>query len=219
MLASGGGTKQSERAVAGALNWLARHQLSDGSWSLSGYKSRCKDATCTGPGKTGDRPAAATALALLPFLGRRTDARVEGPYKKTIAAGVRFLLSNEKANGDLRIGGEHVRPGPGHHCAVRVLRNEQRQRAQAARAGRLELHHGGARPQGRRLALSAGQPGDLSVSGWQIMALKSGQMAYLAVTPAAWKTCETFLQGRRRSTATAAAGSPISPATGFATAS
>ncbi len=26
MLGSGGGTRQSERAVAGALNWLARHQ-------------------------------------------------------------------------------------------------------------------------------------------------------------------------------------------------
>ena len=79
MLASGGGTKQSELAVLGALNWMARHQLSDGSWSLSGYKSRCKDNTCTGPGKTGDRPAAATALGLLPFLGGRTNARVERP--------------------------------------------------------------------------------------------------------------------------------------------
>ena len=106
MLASGGGTKQSELAVLGALNWMARHQLSDGSWSLSGYKSRCKDNTCTGPGKTGDRPAAATALGLLPFLGAGQTHESKGRYKNTVAAGLRFLLSNEKANGDLRIGGD-----------------------------------------------------------------------------------------------------------------
>ena len=77
MLGSSGGTRQSERAVAAALNWLARHQLPNGSWSLSAYKSRCKDGSCTGPSARGDRFAAATALALLPLLGGRADARVE----------------------------------------------------------------------------------------------------------------------------------------------
>ncbi len=32
-LAAAGGTEESERAVAAALNWLARHQNTDGSWS------------------------------------------------------------------------------------------------------------------------------------------------------------------------------------------
>ena len=101
LLGSGGGTKQSERAVAAALDWLARHQLSNGSWGLASYKSRCRDATCSGPGKAGERPAAATALALLPFLADGQTHESRGPYKKTIAAGIRFLISKQLRNGEL----------------------------------------------------------------------------------------------------------------------
>ncbi len=194
MLASGGGTKQSERAVAGALNWLARHQLSDGSWSLSGYKSRCKDATCTGPGKTGDRSAAATALALLPFLGAGQTHESKGFYKNTIAAGIRFLVSNEQPNGDLRIGGDMYDQGLATialcECYGMSNAKDIRKAAQAALNFIIESQNskdGGWRYQ-------PGQPGDLSVSGWQIMALKSGQMAYLNVTPAALDNIRKFLR-------------------------
>ena len=34
MLATGGGTKHTERAVTAALVWLANHQMPDGSWNL-----------------------------------------------------------------------------------------------------------------------------------------------------------------------------------------
>ena len=37
MLATGGGTKHTERAVTAALVWLANHQEYDGHWSLTGY--------------------------------------------------------------------------------------------------------------------------------------------------------------------------------------
>ena len=195
MLASGGGTKQSERAVAGALNWLARHQLSDGSWSLSGYRSRCKDHTCTGPGKTGDRPAAATALALLPFLGRRTNARIERLLQEHHRR--RHPLPRQQSKGQRRPAHwrRHVRPGPGLHRALRMLRYEQRQGYQAGRAGRSEFHHGVAESSMTAVGVtSPTQPGDLSVSGWQIMALKSGQMAYLTVTPSALENVRKFLK-------------------------
>ena len=51
MLAHGGGTMHTERAVTAALVWLANHQLSDGSWSLKNYVTRCTDngRSCTGP--------------------------------------------------------------------------------------------------------------------------------------------------------------------------
>jgi hypothetical protein len=194
MLASGGGTKQSERAVAAALNWIARHQLSDGSWSLSGYKSRCKDNTCSGSGKTGDRPAAATALALLPFLGAGQTHESKGYYRKTIAAGIRFLVSNEKSDGDLRMGGDMYDHGLATialcECYGMSNAKDLKRPAQAALNFIMEAQNpkvGGWRYRPR-------QPGDVSVSGWQIMALKSGQMAYLTVTPASLENARMFLK-------------------------
>ncbi|MEI8372683.1 MAG: hypothetical protein WCJ35_07595, partial [Planctomycetota bacterium] len=52
MLATGGGTKHTERAVTAALVWLANHQMPDGGWSLQNFDQRCRsgDKTCTGKG-------------------------------------------------------------------------------------------------------------------------------------------------------------------------
>ena len=82
MLGSGGGTRQSERAVAGALNWLARHQMADGSWSLNGFMTRCKDATCTGPASPGPLEIAGTAFGLLPFLAAGQTHDRKGPTNR-----------------------------------------------------------------------------------------------------------------------------------------
>ena len=70
------GSRQSERAVAAALNWLARHQSPDGGWSLDHYTDRCKDATCTVPRAARVRLPQRAGAAALP--GSRTDAGVEG---------------------------------------------------------------------------------------------------------------------------------------------
>ena len=69
LVAIGGGTPASEAAVDKALKWLAEHQNADGSWSYDHRlcpkcKCRCKD-----PGQQGHAKVAATAMALLPYLG------------------------------------------------------------------------------------------------------------------------------------------------------
>ena len=53
MLRRGGGTSLTEAAVARGLKFLARHQSSDGSWSLHKFNhtAHCDD-TCTGNGST-----------------------------------------------------------------------------------------------------------------------------------------------------------------------
>ena len=67
MLARYGGTKQSERAVAGALHWLMRHQCYEGNWSFDKYNAQCKDASCTGAGgATADAGATGHGPAVLP---------------------------------------------------------------------------------------------------------------------------------------------------------
>ena len=60
LLKSGGGNDASERAVKAALKWLSEHQQPDGSWSFQNAGE--------GSGRT-VADNAATAMAILPFLG------------------------------------------------------------------------------------------------------------------------------------------------------
>ncbi len=102
MVGGYGGTKASERAVAAALNWFARHQNTDGGWSLDGFPLLCKGEPCSGGGKAPKADVGATAMALLPFLAAGQTNRSKGPYQATVAGGLNWLINHEKANGDLR---------------------------------------------------------------------------------------------------------------------
>ena len=85
-----GGTKETERAVAAALYWLAKHQMKEGNWSLKDYTKMCKDKTCTGPGSQ-ESISAATAMGLLPFLAAGQTHVSAGPFQQVIARGVYWL--------------------------------------------------------------------------------------------------------------------------------
>jgi hypothetical protein len=181
---AGGGTKQTERAVAGALNWLARHQNPDGSWSIDHNTARCQGKRCSGGGRE-KATSGATALGLLPFFAAGQTHLTKGPYKDNIYKGLYYLLKVQKPNGDLSNGGnrqmyEHglaaialceaygmskdERIGYSAQAAVNFIQNAQNGK-------------GGWR-------YTAGTPEtDTSVVGWQVMALKSGQMAGLEVNP------------------------------------
>ena len=102
-LAPDGITKDTERAVVGALLWLARHQLDDGSWSLQDFVSRCKDNTCTGVGDV-RADAGATAMGLLPFLATGETHRSNGPYKENILRGIHWLMRHQQPDGNLAKG-------------------------------------------------------------------------------------------------------------------
>ena len=90
MLGSGGGTRQSERAVAAALNWFARHQSPDGSWSLTAYKARCKDPSCAEQGRSRRTFRRGHGLRAAAVPGGRTDARVEGALQEDHLRGHRL---------------------------------------------------------------------------------------------------------------------------------
>ena len=179
--------------MAAALNWLARHQLSSGAWGLASYKSRCQDGTCSGPGKAGERPVAATALALLPFLAAGQTHESRGPYKRTIAAGIKFLISTQNRNGGLYAGGGDMYD---HGLAAIALSEcygmTGAKTLRAAAQSALNFIMESQDPKGGGWRDEPRTPGDTSVSGWQIMALKSGQMAYLAVDPAVFERAGAF---------------------------
>jgi hypothetical protein len=193
MLGRQGGTKQSERAVAAALDWLSRHQMHDGKWSLANYTVRCEDHSCTGPGNA-DTDMGATALALLPFLGAGQTHKSTGPYQKNISNGLNWMLTNQQPNGDLRAGQTMYAHGLTSIvlCEACGMTGDPKVREAAQRA--INFIEAAQNPDtgGWRYQPGA-KDSDTSVLGWQVMALKSGQMAGLAVDPENMENAKDWL--------------------------
>ncbi len=184
-----GGTTLTEAAVARGLRWLASVQNEDGSWSLSRYRNH------DDPKNRGD--AAATSLALLPFLGAG-QTHEQGRYKQTVARGLRWLIENQRSNGDLRKGIVSDAGMYAHGQAAIVLvealamTGDERFREPAQLAidyiEKAQHHQGGWR-------YKPGQPGDTSVLGWQLMALQAarGSRTGLVVDDATLKLADYYL--------------------------
>jgi hypothetical protein len=182
MLTEGGGNTESGAAVARGLDWLARHQALDGRWSLDAFHQhgRCN---CSGTGQSND--IAATAFGLLPMLGAgQTHKPVkDGPAKfaKNVEKGLEFLIRRQNKDG--YFGGGMYAHGLATIavCEAYGLTQDPRLKGPAQRAINFiraaQSENGGWRYEPR-------QGGDTSVVGWQVMALKSGQMAGLEVDDA-----------------------------------
>jgi hypothetical protein len=192
LLGAYGGTKGSERAVAAALNWLARHQQSDGGWTLDNYSKACKDSTCIGKGYEAN--SAATALSLLPFFAAGQTHKTKGPYKKTIHAGLTRLVAMQKNDGDLRANGGHMYShGLATICLCEAYGLSGDRQLGAAAQQAINFIVTAQDPIGGGWRYAPKQPGDTSVVGWQVMALKSGLMAGLSVPPKTLEGALTFL--------------------------
>jgi hypothetical protein len=201
MLGSYGGTKASERAVAAALNWLARHQSSGGGWSLSNYQQRCKGAKCSGIGHvTAD--AAATAMGVLPFLAAGQTQASEGPYKAHIDKAIRFLVNAQKPDGLLAAAGEQ--PMYSHGLATIALCEDfgltKDPKVGIAAQSAIKFIERAQNKNTGGWRYQPGDDGDTSVVGWQVMALKSAQMAGLAVDSSAFEGARRWLGSVKKST-------------------
>jgi hypothetical protein len=172
------------RTVPRAFLWLSRHQNpSDGSWSLQDYTKQCKGKTCTGTG-TLKSDSAATGLALLPFLGAGLTHKFKGPYQRTVAQGLNWLIKHQKPDGDLSAGAAEKMLA--HGIAATTLCESYGLTGdptvgRAAQAAIKFIIAAQDKNTGGWAAKADASP-CTSVSVWQIMALKSAQMAGLAVT-------------------------------------
>ena len=92
-------TPEMDYAINNSLFWLARHQQPDGGWSFEHRGGECR-GRCPNPGSKTDARVAATGLALLPFLGAGHSPD-HGEFRRTVAAGINFLISNTARNGSL----------------------------------------------------------------------------------------------------------------------
>jgi hypothetical protein len=179
-----GGTTLTEAAVARALRWMANHQAKDGSWSLNEFhRHGTCNGECSGRGNLESDPGA-TALVLQAMLGAGQTHK-SGIYRGEVSHGLQYLLSVQAADGDLR-GRSQGNSGMYVHalatialCDAYALTGDELLRDPAQRAVEFveyaQHNQGGWR-------YSPQSQGDLSVTGWQLMALHSGRAAGLNVS-------------------------------------
>lgn len=190
-----GGTKESEAAVAMGLKWIANHQNPDGSWSFD-HTFDGRRCNCGNVGHLKTSFNGATAMALLPFLGAGNTHK-KGEYKKQVEAGLYYLTRSMKvkgATGDLTdSGGRMYSHGL---CAITLTEafamTKDRQLMAPAQMA-LNFITYAQDPVGGGWRYTPRQAGDTSVVGWQLMALKSGHMAYLNVPQNTVTGCYKFL--------------------------
>ena len=182
MLVSGGGTMRTERAVIAALDWLAKHQNLDGSWSLQNFPAHCRDMTCTGRGAI-PADAGATALGLLPFFAAGQTHKSRGPYKEQIRKGIAWLIAHQQPDGNLAKDAQQMMYS--HGLATMALAEAygltgDKQVGQAAQMA-VTFILNAQNPADGGWRYIPRDPGDTSVLAWQLMALKSAHMAGLNV--------------------------------------
>jgi len=199
MAATGGGSPGSESAVDAALKWFAIHQRPDGSWTTQFDQCPSCLGKCRNSGDrpgTVDDPASATALALLPFLGRGYTHK-DGPYKQTVERGLAYLVRTVVANQ-----GQAYEKRNNHGGYVQAVTTialceayGMTQDGRLAGPSQMALNfiHDAQDPRGGGWMYRPKQPGCTSVTAFTLMALKSGHMAYLQVNPATIARASVFL--------------------------
>ncbi|MFM8496276.1 MAG: prenyltransferase/squalene oxidase repeat-containing protein [Planctomycetia bacterium] len=195
LAAAAGGGADTEQAVDRSLKWIALHQMPDGGWSFDLTQCPTCMGMCSHGGDTfGKDRTGATALALLPFLGRGYTHR-DGPYRKQIEAGIGFLLQRAiKGKGNVMSpGGNMYSQGLAGIALSECYAMSQDNRLAAPTQAVLNFIMQAQDPVGGGWRYTPRQPGDTSAVGWQIMALKSGNMAFLQVNPLTIKKAVEFL--------------------------
>ena len=186
LLAAYGGTETTEQAVERGLQWLKRNQLRDGSWSLAGPYS---------DGALNENPTAATAMALLAFLGAG-HTHQSGEHKEVVKRGFDALLKMQDANGDF------FRGNVAHHrlysqaqamiaiCELWGMTKDSRFRDPAQKSVDYAVKTQGALGGWR---YQPGADSDTSVTGWFVMGLQSAMMGGLDVPSDTLERIKSFL--------------------------
>jgi len=187
-----GGSAASEAAVEAGLAWLSRHQAVDGSWQFDLSGCRC-DGACRDPGTLAGSTAS-TAIALLPFLGAGST-HVDGPYQQTVSRGIYYLVSRMQPTprgGDFCEGTMY-----GHGVTTLALAEALGMTRDAMLVpyvrDAVRFTETAQDPHGGGWRYLPGQAGDITVTAWQIAALKSAALAGMEVPSPTIEAARRFL--------------------------
>jgi hypothetical protein len=185
-----------EEAIERGLAFLARYQAPDGGWSLQGFPEGAQLVSDT----------AATALAVLSFQGAGYNHR-EFKYKDVVRGGIDFLVKSQKENGDLFVPLDDESNRSvwlySHSLAAIALCEaygmtqdpELKEPAQKA----IDFIVASQNQKSGAWRYSPGVGGDTSVSGWMMMALKSGELAGLEVPSETYTKIDGWLDSAQQS--------------------
>ena len=175
-----GGDKESEASVQQALNWFTKTQEPDGHWEMKKH------------GGEANHEVAATAMALLCYFGWGAKHNEPGPYQDSARRAIQWLVSKQKPDGDLR-----SRDMYDHGIATMALTEaygitrDEELRGPAEKAVEFIINAQHKTTGGWRY--KPGDPGDTSVFGWQVMALKSAEMSGIEVPAKSFEMANKWL--------------------------
>jgi len=187
-----------EAAIERGLEFLAKHQRSDGSWRLEDF---------------GDNPrlhshTAATALSLLAFQGAGYSHR-QYHYAPVCKSALEYLLANQQPDGDLYIPTDEASNANARFyshsiaalaiCEAFGMTQDEALREPAQRAVKFMVKTQD--PVGGGWRYQPGLESDTSVSGWFMMALKSAELAGLDVPKSTFDGIKSWLDKAQASPA------------------
>ncbi len=195
----GGGKKSIDSAIAG-LKWLARHQHNEGYWDCNGFHSQCKDTICSGPGYP-EYDVGVTGLSLLAFLGagytHLSKATIDGiNFGSVVKRGLLWLQKQQDVEG--LFGGKSSQKYMYNHTLAALAMCEAYGMTtsplfeKSAKKGIEYMMRAQTKYRAWRYEFQA-PDNDMSVTGWAVMALKSAELAEIAIGQSSYQGALNFL--------------------------
>ena len=177
-----GGTEETEGAIKRSLDWISRNQEADGHWSITRF------------GGQNGHDIAATGLATLCYLGWGATHHKDGPHRERVTKAIKWLTGKMRPDGDLRGDGGNMYD---HGIASIALAEAFGLTKDPALREPVEKLTGFiVRAQNQQTGgwrYQPGEAGDTSVLGWQIMALKSAELAGIPVPAKSFELADRWL--------------------------
>jgi hypothetical protein len=188
-----GGSEVTESSVEAALRWLARHQEADGSWDPTKWDK-------------GMGPVGMTGMAMLAFLGAGYTSKTPGKFQDNVRRAENWLINQRE---EIMKSKGWIKPAPGQFYSSGMyeqgmatlalaeaygMTKDPRVQKAAQEAVDYVLTAQGAY-EAWDYQHKAGKAGrnDTSVSGWNLMALKSAKIAGLKVDGSGFQGCQRWL--------------------------